>query len=209
MSLIICQSSSYQLIANDLLMQILCIYNYWLFTNHLLICLIIFIRLPILLLSWLIIFRPLNSHGFTYCISHGLTVASSFLTVLQFFSRFFFRLRKQAKAVQFLVKKYRSMVIFVILDIETTTRSSADVSVLGDYQKYYEKYPLSINLASKLLFSWIVFAIIWKFFRTAIKNAYLEWKVCHIDFNNYWIIFFFLRKNHDLTIGFIFLRRYF
>ena len=80
-------------------------------------------------------FHPV-SHGFTYCISHGFTVASSFLTVLQFFSGFFFRLRKQAKAVQFLVKKYRSMVIFVILDIETTTRSSPGVSVPGDYFKH-------------------------------------------------------------------------
>ena len=76
------------------------------------------------------------SHGFSYCISHGLTVASSFLTVLQFFSGFFFRLRKQAKAVQFLVKKYRSMVIYVIIDIETTTRSSPGVSVPGDYFKH-------------------------------------------------------------------------
>ena len=97
-----------------------------------------------------------------HCISQGLAVDSSFLTVLQIFSGFFFKLRKQAKAVQFLVRKYHSMVLFVILDIETTTRSCPGVAVPRDYQKKYEKYPLSINLASKLLFSWIVFAIIWK-----------------------------------------------
>ena len=101
------------------------------------------------------------------------------------------------------------MVLSVILDIDTSTRTRPVVAVFGDYQKWYEKYPLRINLASRLLYLWIVFAIIWKFFRTAIKNAYVERKVCHIDFNNYWIIFFFMHKNHDLTIGFIFLKRYF
>ena len=132
------------------------------------------------------------SHGFTACsLSYG-RVASSFLMVLQIFSGFFFKQRKQAKAVQFLVKKYCSMVLFVIFDTETTTRSCPGVAVPRDYlPKKYEKYPL-INLFTvlKLLLSRIVFAVIWKFFRMTIKNAYVEWKICHIDFNTLWMIFF-------------------
>ena len=101
--------------------------------------------------------RPLNSHGFTvyHTVSLLFSRSHSSFFISHSFTNFqwvFFKLRKQAKAVQFLVKKYRSMVLFVILDIETTTRGCPGVAVPGDYQKQYEKYPLSINLASKLLF---------------------------------------------------------
>ena len=83
------------------------------------------------------------------------------------------------------------MVLFVIFDTETTTRSCPGVAVPGDgtYQKSMKNI-LHQSYLLKLLLSRIVFAIIWKFFRTTIKNAYVEWKICHIDFNTLWMIFF-------------------
>ena len=61
-------------------------------------------------------------------------------------------LRKPGKAAQFLVKQYRSTVPFIILVTETATRSCPGVAVLGDYQKSFGKYPLSINLIKVAFF---------------------------------------------------------
>ena len=44
------------------------------------------------------------------------------------------------------------MVFFVMLDTETTTRKCTGVAVPGNYQKCYEKYPLSISLIKVAFF---------------------------------------------------------
>ena len=67
-----------------------------------------------------------------------------------------------------------------------------------------------------------MYITIWKFLRTAIKNAYdigyvrvinetqyLNKNFCNIDLNNFMIIFFFMYKKHELIIGFIFWNKHF
>ena len=81
--------------------------------------------------------EPIQSHTSTgrvapfvtlfHYLSHSLVVGSSFLAVLKILSRFSLKLRKQARATQFPVKKY--CIISspykknVILDSETATRN--------------------------------------------------------------------------------------
>ena len=115
-------------------------------------------------------------HGFTAF--HGLTVASTFLTVLQILSGFFSQtlscLRKQANAAQFPVKKYRSMDFFSSSIQKLPLKAALDIAVPGYCLERYRKHPRSINLIKVAFFWSTVFATIWTFFRTVIKYTYVE-----------------------------------
>ena len=140
-----------------------------------------------------------------HCLSQGLTVGSSFLTVLKILIGFSPKthnfLRKQtrqynplSKNIAALSSTYKKTIILwsLIFDSETSSRSSPGNNCPVNYQKLYEKHPF---------FSGLVFVIFWKFLRTAFKNAYVgvsikeahysNKKFCNINFYNFLIIFFF------------------
>ena len=87
----------------------------------------------------------------------------------------------------------------VIFDSETFTRIFPGNDCPMNYQKFYEKHLPSANLIKSVLFKdgFCIYITIWKFLRTAIKNAYvrvinetqcLNKNFCNIDLNNFLII---------------------
>ena len=96
-----------------------------------------------------------------HCLSHSLTVGSSFLMVFQILSGFSLKLsflRKQTRQHNPLSKNYHSIVRlsstykkinnFIIFELKTSTRSSLGNGCPVNYQKVFEKHASCINMAS-------------------------------------------------------------
>ena len=103
-------------------------------------------------------YRSLNSHGFTVC--HGRFFISHGFTNFQWiFAQTYNFLRKQTRQYNPLSKILWHYVLYiqkinnsVIFDFETFTRSSFGNDCPVNHQKFYEKYPSSINLIKIVLF---------------------------------------------------------